>query len=203
MAAPARDVRICFFGDSFTNGTHDESYLGWPARVCSALPLQITHYNLGIRGNTALDIERRWPDEAAMRWKPGTERRLFFSFGTNDASLEANAPRVSPEASVAAARRILSAAKAVCPVLFSGPPAAALEGRSTSFPRLAALSGDYAALSRELEVPYLDLFALTRDDASWHAAVERGDGVHPDSAGYVRLASYVNEWTAWRAWWSR
>jgi acyl-CoA thioesterase-1 len=201
MAAPVRDVRICFFGDSFTNGTHDESYLGWPARVCSALPLQVTHYNLGIRGNTALDIERRWSDEAARRWKPGTESRLFFSFGTNDASLEDGAPRVAQAESVAAAGRILSAAKRACPVLFSGPPAATLEGQGSSLPRLAALSRAYQTLAHELEVPYLDLFTPTRDDDAWHAAVQRGDGVHPGAAGYVRLARLVSDWPAWRAWW--
>jgi lysophospholipase L1-like esterase len=201
MPAPPRDVRICFFGDSFLNGTHDGTYLGWPARACNDLSLQVTHYNLGIRGNTALDIQRRWQEEAARRWKPGTESRLFFSFGTNDASLENGAPRVSHDDSVRAARTILTAAKALCPVLFSGPPAAELEGRETSFPRLAALSRSYAELARELGVPYLDLFVLTRDNQAWHAAVQRGDGVHPDAAGYAILASFVITWGAWRAWW--
>lgn len=199
MQAPIRDVRLCFFGDSFLNGTHDETYLGWPGRVCAALPLQVTHYNLGIRGNTSVDIERRWEGEAALRLKAGTEHRLLFSFGTNDVVLEDGAPRVATADSVQSARRILTRAKRTCPVLFTGPPAVELEARGPAFARLETLSHGYAELARELEVPYLDLFALTREDAAWHAAVRRGDGVHPDGAGYARLAGAVAAWPAWRS----
>jgi lysophospholipase L1-like esterase len=201
MVSSARDVRICFFGDSFLNGTGDESYLGWPGRACAALPLQVTHYNLGIRGNTALDIEQRWQEEAARRWKPGTESRLFFSFGTNDGSLDNGVPRVSLSESVRSAEAILRRAKQGCPVLFSGPPAAQLEAREAAFARLEALSHAYAELARALEVPYLDLFSLTRECEAWHAAVARGDGIHPDGAGYALLASFVTNWQGWQAWW--
>jgi lysophospholipase L1-like esterase len=196
-----RDVRICFFGDSFLNGTLDETYLGWPARVCAMLPHQVTHYNLGIRGNTSVDLEARWQDESARRWKPGTECRLVFSFGTNDASLENGLPRVSASDSVRSARTILTHAKQACPVLFSGPPAAELEGREPAFARLALLSQRYAELAQELSVPFLDLFALTRDNEDWHAAVQRGDGIHPDAAGYALLATLFRDWEAWQAWW--
>jgi acyl-CoA thioesterase-1 len=201
MPAPLRDIRICFFGDSFLNGTLDESYLGWPARVCATLPHQVTHYNLGIRGNTSQDIEARWQDEAARRWKPGTESRLFFSFGTNDASLENGLQRVPTGESVRSAWTILTRAKQTGPVLFMGPPAAELEARNEAFGRLQLLSQRYAELARELSIPYLDLFSLTRDSDAWHAAVRRGDGVHPDAAGYALLANLVSEWSAWRAWW--
>jgi acyl-CoA thioesterase-1 len=201
MPAPARDVRICFFGDSFLNGTLDQSYLGWPGRVCSALPHQVTHYNLGIRGDTARDIEQRWEDEAARRWKLGTESRLFFSFGTNDASLENGAPRLAPDESVRSARNILRRAKRIAPVLFSGPPAAELEARDAAFARLAQLSQRYAELAASLDLPYLDLFALTRHSEDWHGAVRRGDGVHPDTSGYAVLARCVSDWDAWQAWW--
>lgn len=201
MPAPLRDIRICFFGDSFTNGTLDETYLGWPGRVCAALSHQVTHYNLGIRGNTSLDIEARWQEEAARRWKPGTECRLVFSFGTNDASLESGLPRVPTGESVRSAWAILTRAKHTCPVLFTGPPAAELEGRETAFARLEVLSQRYADLARELAIPYLDLFTLTRNNAAWHEAVRRGDGIHPDAAGYALLASHFSEWSAWQAWW--
>jgi lysophospholipase L1-like esterase len=199
--ASSRDVRICFFGDSFLNGAADETYLGWTGRVCAALPLQVTHYNLGIRGNTSLDIEQRWAEEAARRWKPGTERRLVFSFGTNDASLENGAPRLSIEDSMQSAKILLTRAKHTCPVLFTGPPAAELEARDAAFARLAAFSRGYAELAHELDVPYLDLFEPTHDNDTWHQAVQRSDGVHPDAAGYALLAGIFSQWKAWQAWW--
>lgn len=201
MPAPSRDIRICFFGDSFLNGTLDETYLGWPGRVCASLPQQVTHYNLGIRRNTSQDIEARWQDEAARRWQPGTESRLVFAFGANDCSLENGLPRVSINESVRSAWTILTRAKHTGPVLFMGPPAMEQEDRATAFARLEALSQRYAELARELTVPYLDLFALTRDHEVWHAAVKRGDGAHPDAEGYALLAKLVSEWNAWRAWW--
>lgn len=63
------DIRICFFGDSFTAGTGDPDYLGWSGRVCRAAQHpSLTHYNLGIRGNTSLQIEERWQAEAILRF---------------------------------------------------------------------------------------------------------------------------------------
>ena len=32
-----KDLRICFVGDSFVNGTGDETKLGWTGRLCAAL----------------------------------------------------------------------------------------------------------------------------------------------------------------------
>lgn len=196
-----RDVRICFFGDSLVNGTLDETYLGWPARLCAALPLQVTHYNLGIRGNTSVDILERWETEANRRWKPGPEKRLVFSFGTNDCVLEAGRPRVAVSESVAAAEKILARASEVCPVLFTGPPAVELDDGPASLGRLAELSQRYAELSRRVHVPYLDLFTATKDSEGWSHAAARGDGVHPDASGYLFFAHVIGAWDAWQAWW--
>jgi lysophospholipase L1-like esterase len=203
MTEIARDVRICFFGDSFTNGTHDASYLGWPGRLCAKLPIQVSHYNLGVRGHTALDIERRWELESQLRLKAGTEWRLVFAFGTNDCSLDGGEPRLALRDSVASAERILTKAKVTCPVLFMGPPAVELEDdREASFARLGALSSAYAELASRLQVPYFDLFRHTRSLSTWFQAVEDGDGIHPVAAGYEQWASWIHEWDAWRAWWS-
>ena len=196
-----RDVRICFFGDSLVNGTLDDTYLGWPARLCAALPLQVTHYNLGIRANTAVDILERWELEASRRWKEGTEKRLVFSFGTNDCSLEAGRPRVAVAESVAAAEKILARASEVCPVLFTGPPAVELPDGPASLVRLEELSQRYAELSRRMNVPYFNLFAATQGNEDWSQAAVRGDGVHPDASGYAFFADVIGAWEAWRLWW--
>ena len=61
------NTHICFFGDSFVNGTGDPTYLGWSGRVCAAMAHPgLTYYNLGIRGNTSEQIEARWPAESSL-----------------------------------------------------------------------------------------------------------------------------------------
>lgn len=58
-----QDVRICFVGDSFMQGTCDPDCLGWPGRVCRAAiqsGVGMTCYNLGVRRDTSADILRRW-----------------------------------------------------------------------------------------------------------------------------------------------
>ena len=71
MAAP---IRVCFFGDSFVNGTGDDACLGWVGRACAAgrrNGMDLTCYNLGIRGDTSADVLRRWEHEARARLAPG------------------------------------------------------------------------------------------------------------------------------------
>ena len=66
----AQDVRICFIGDSFTNGTGDETCLGWAGHLSTEAITDertITYYNLGIRRNTSKDILQRWEQECAQR----------------------------------------------------------------------------------------------------------------------------------------
>jgi acyl-CoA thioesterase-1 len=55
-------MRICFFGDSFVNGTGDDDALGWVGRaVASARHAgrDVTAYNLGVRGDTSADVAAR------------------------------------------------------------------------------------------------------------------------------------------------
>jgi hypothetical protein len=45
-------IRICFLGESFVNGTGDQEYLGWTGRICVNAHKKghdITYYNLGVR----------------------------------------------------------------------------------------------------------------------------------------------------------
>ena len=42
-------MRICFFGDSFVNGTGDDDCRGWPGRLCAEARQRgcdVTLYNL-------------------------------------------------------------------------------------------------------------------------------------------------------------
>lgn len=195
------DIRICFLGDSFTQGTGDDACLGWPGRVCAAARARghaVTAYNLGIRRETTADIKARWRAEVAPRLGPALDGRVVFSFGANDATLEDGRWRVSAEDSAANARAMISEALAAgFRVLVVGLPPAPEADKTARHAQLAAA---YAAVCRELEVPFLDVLPPLQDVAVWWEEVAAGDGIHPNAGGYAALATLVEAWPAWRAW---
>lgn len=118
-------LRIAFLGDSMTNGTGDPEMLGWVGRLCAAATARghdVTAYNCGIRRNTSADIAARWHAEATARLPADHPRALVFSFGVNDCVEENGATRVPPDATLAHAASILTAAKTFAPTIFIGPP---------------------------------------------------------------------------------
>ena len=199
MASP---IRACFFGDSFVNGVGDATGRGWVGRVASlarAEGIDLTTYNLGVRRDTSADILSRWQSEAAARLPSDAAGRLCFAFGTNDCSDGgAGAPRVAADDALANAKAILLMAMATAPTIMLGP-LPALEDPATD-ERIAAYDGKLASLCRDLRVPYLPCFEAMRSNAEWKEGAARGDGTHPGTAGYERLAWYVWDWMPFRTW---
>ena len=135
-------------------GTGDPDCLGCLGRVGQAMRGQgwdLTVYNLGVRRETSMQIEQRWRQEGVCRLPPECDRRLVFSFGVNDTTLEDSKLRVNVEDSVAGTRRILGNAKQDYPILMIGPPVIADTEQNQ---HIAQLSDQYAGLSAELGVPY-------------------------------------------------
>lgn len=194
-------MRICFFGDSFVNGTGDDDGLGWPGRLCAEARHRgrdITGYNLGIRRDTSADIAARWNHEAAARLPAGHDGRLVFSFGVNDCVHEpANQPRISADRTIEYARSILGQARAGWPTLMVGPPAT---GNAALDHRVEALSGRLASLCGDLDVPYLPIFETTAQSEAWRREAAQGDGTHPNREGYALIAGAVLAWQPWRDW---
>ena len=192
-----QDIRICFVGDSFVNGTGDPDFLGWTGRVCRAAltdAFELTHYNLGIRRDTSADIRRRWQAEAAARLPNGGDNRLVFSFGVNDTTLENGQPRVSPADSVANARAMLTLAARQYPTLMIGPlPIDDTDQNARS----KALDAAYVQLCDELGVPYLSVFDTMHNHPDWLREVKRNDGAHPFAGGYAALAATIRAWGRW------
>lgn len=197
---PSTDIRICFVGESFVNGTGDSDYLGWTGRVCQTLARQgltVTHYNLGVRRETSTELALRWQSECDRRLPVGCDRRLVFSFGTNDTTVDAGQPRVPVAQSLANLRQILTTAQTRYPVLMIGP-AALLDAAQTQ--RIQALSQQFAQVCDQLGVPYLEVAQPLARSPVWMAEVAAGDGAHPDAAGYGEYARLVETWSAWQSW---
>lgn len=194
------DLRICFIGDSLVNGTGDPQCLGWSGRICAEAvqqSIELTYYNLGVRRETSLQIEARWPGEVAPRLPDDCSGRLVFSFGVNDTTQENGAPRVDPEASVACLHRILERAQALYPVLMVGPPPIADPAQNV---HIGHLSEQFAEACQAINVPYLEVYRSLLQSPLWMQEVNAGDGAHPSSVGYSLLADWVSQWRDWRDW---
>jgi len=195
----ARDLRICFVGDSLVQGTGDPECLGWAGRVCARAARAgggVTYYNLGVRRDTSEDIRRRWRDEVLRRLPPEVDGRVVLSFGTNDTTAHAGRARVVLEESLGHARAILEEAQPWRPLLV-GPP---YLGEPEQALRLRALSRGLSILCKELGVPFIEVFEALGGLASWRADVAAHDGMHPRAEGYELLAALVAASPAWQAW---
>lgn len=208
-------LRICFVGDSLTNGTGDERFLGWTGRLCQAERARahdITCYNLGIRADTSALIAARWKAECEVRLPEIYPGALVFAFGNNDTAIQTGASevRVPLAQSLSVARTMLAEAKTWKPTLFVGPwpveeskqpvnPSGKL-GYDFRNSRVAEYNRAYAALASELGIPYFDLLATLRGEPRWQAASGAGDGVHPPADGYALAAEKIGAWQAWRNW---
>lgn len=193
-------MRICFIGDSFVSGAYDEECLGWVGRIGAAARRRkhdVSPYNLGVRGETSIQVARRWRAEAELRQSPQQEGRLVFEFGVNDVR-EVNGKRQMEAAqSLAAAREILTAAVAWKPTLMIGPPPGGDQPRNA---RVKDLSESLANLCTLLGVPYFDSFTPLMNSAAFIASTKAVDGTHPNASGYAEWARAIDGWSAWREW---
>jgi lysophospholipase L1-like esterase len=196
-------MRICFFGDSFVNGTGDDDGLGWVGRVIAKARQggrDVTGYNLGIRGNTSADVGSRWRSEAGLRLAAEHDCRLVFSFGANDCAPNGadDGPRMGRAESLARGETILSEARRWVPTLMIGPCIIASHREANE--RVRALSADYARLCARIDVPYLEICGLLLASRLWTQEALAGDGAHPNRGGYALVADAVSNWSPWHKW---
>jgi len=201
------DIRICFVGDSFVNGTGDPEHLGWVGRVCTLLhtaslqttslhtkSTEITHYNLGIRGDTSEDIKERWQREVKIRLPSHTSNKIIFSFGVNDTVIMDGNRRVNLQNSIDTSRQILSQSSSQYDVLMVGPPPIGDEEQNN---RIYELDKHFQEICSELSIPYLSIFDTLTKNSVWLKEVSSNDGAHPRAAGYTQLANQVSTWSEW------
>ena len=191
------DLRVCFLGDSFTLGTGDDDGLGWVGRVHASergRGIDLTSYNLGIRGQTGTEIAARAAREVGERIAGKGERQaVVIAFGTNDIYFERSVEE-TVSALEAIARWALGQGYAV---FVMGTPHAAE-------PELDALRAwrnvNLDEACRRLDVPFLDVRERVADWTAWHRGAMEGDGVHPSAEGYGVVAAVFAAWGPWRRW---
>ncbi|SNY87419.1 Lysophospholipase L1 [Nocardia amikacinitolerans] len=194
----ARDLRICFVGDSFVAGVGDPRCLGWAGRL-GAAAMPFTGYNLGVRRETSADIAARWQAECTPRLPEGTDARVVFSFGVNDTVLENGSPRVDPDESADNLTGLLAhAAERGWQTMIVAPPPVDDEAHNA---RTAHLDERFAEICAAAGAPYARVHHELRANQVWMREVREGDGAHPGAAGYDAVAELIMP--VWLKWLSR
>lgn len=186
------DRRVLFFGDSHVVGVGDPTGLGWIGRVvarAAASDLPFTAYNLGVRGDTSVQVAARWRGEAEPRLLTGAQSGIVLSFGVNDTTMEWGERRVAAERSLGALSTILDEAAAIgLPVLVLGP--APIDDPEQNR-RIEDLSASLSEACVEREIPYVASFEPLLISGVWMEQVRADDGAHPSREGYRALAEIV------------
>jgi lysophospholipase L1-like esterase len=184
---------VMFCGDSHTVGTGDPEALGWAGRVAAAAigaGIPVTSYNLGVRGQTSVEVAARWRAEAEPRLPDdGSDSRAVFAFGVNDVSLREGDLRCSREESLAALRSALDSAEELGMRCFVVGPAA-IEDEAMN-ERIIALSAAFGELCDQRGVPFAPLAEELRNSHDWRQELAAGDGAHPGARGYAEIARLV------------
>jgi lysophospholipase L1-like esterase len=201
--------RIFCFGDSITLGCNDSEGLGWPGRLCRNLKHEeysVAAYNLGVNGDTSLDIAARWRAETETRSRD-VSGLILFSFGFNDAAKENGGDvQVDLTTSISVACTVLTEARSVSEVLWIGPTpldesvnpmqteTACWDMRNAD---IARYDEAYADLALDIDVDYLRLFPEFLQSRRYQAALVAGDKVHPGDDGYAMIAERIAGWNKW------
>jgi acyl-CoA thioesterase I len=186
--------RVLFLGDSMVAGVGDSAGGGWVARVVSACCEQgvpLTAYNLGIRGETSVQVAARWRAEAAPRTTPGADHRLVVSFGTNDTTLKEGTLRVPTASSCLALGTLLDEASALGFAPFVVGPAPVDDAEQNH--RIEELTASFAQVCSENGTPFIHVVKPLLESSIWMSEVSAGDGAHPRAAGYQALAQLLIE----------
>ena len=159
--------------------------------------MPVTGYNLGVRGETSVQVASRWRQETVPRLLPGADTRIVLSFGANDTTIEGARLRVEDDRSCGALASILDRVAAIeVPVLVVGPaPVDDVEQTE----RINSLSASFAGVYAERGAPFVSVVEPLLASLAWIDQVAAGDGAHPGAAGYDAFADEVlnGGWLEW------
>jgi len=191
-----RDLALVFLGASLVAGVGDPKGQGWVTRVVGRTQhpdLELTVYNLGVRGDTSADVLSRWATEVPLRWAGRSERRVVLSVGGNDVT-----------AGITLARHRLNLANLLDDAAASGVGAFVVSPPPTDDPelneRLEVLVDAQADVCARRGVPFVDCYAPLMGHDQWRTDLAASSVPHhPGQAGYGLIAWLVlhNGWAEW------
>ncbi len=193
-----RDVGLVFVGDAFVAGYGDPKALGWVSRVVARTThpdLDVTSYNLGIRGQSSAELLDRWRPEGLPRWGERRERRLVIGIGQSD---------LDQDLTIARSRLNMAnmlddaTARGISPFVVGPPPTLDPDFNR----RLEALVEAQSDVCARRSVPYVDCYYPLLEHDQWLSELAAAtDQRHPGQAGYGLLAWLVlhGGWEHWLA----
>ena len=191
-----RDVGIVFVGASLVAGVGDPKGQGWVSRVVGRThhsDLELTAYNLGVRGDTTADVLARWQAESAPRWRGRAEKRLVISVGGNDAATGVTLARHR----LNLANILDDAASAGIGTFVVSPPPGDDEELNAKLDVLVEAQADVCS---RRGVPFVDCFRPLLGHEQWQSDLAASRVPHhPGQAGYGLIAWLVlhNGWYDW------
>ncbi|MGL4175187.1 MAG: GDSL-type esterase/lipase family protein [Dermatophilaceae bacterium] len=196
VADGPRDAALVFLGDSLVVGVGDPKGQGWVTRVVGRTQhpdVEITPYNLGVRGDSSADLLARWSVEVPRRWVGRNERRLVVSVGTNDLVN-----------GVTLARHRLNLANLLDDAAGQGVGSFVVSPPPTDDPgmneRLEVLVDAQADVCGRRDVPFVDCYRPLSAHEQWRTDLAASPVPrHPGQAGYGLIAWLVlhNGWGEW------
>ena len=191
-----RDIALVFIGDAYVAGYGDPKGVGWVPRVVGSTAhpdVDLTAYQLGVRGDSSADVLARWRTECPPRWKGRSEKRLVVAVGHHDAVNEMTTARVRLNLA-----NILDDAAASGVAAFAVGPPPTLDADLNA--RLEIVVEAQADVCARRGVPYVDCYRPLIGHEQWLSDLgAAGDGVHPGQAGYGLIAWLVlhGGWDQW------
>ncbi len=191
-----RDVAVVFIGASLVVGVGDPKGQGWVSRVVGRThhpDLELTAYNLGVRGDTTADVLARWKAECAPRWQGRAEKRLVVSVGANDAASGVTLARHR----LNLANILDDAASAGIGTFVVSPPPTDDEDVNAKLDVLVEAQADVCG---RRGVPFVDCFRPLLGHDQWQGDLAASHiPHHPGQAGYGLIAWLVlhNGWYDW------
>ena len=191
-----RDVGMVFIGASLVAGVGDPKGQGWVSRVVGRThhpDLELSAYNLGVRGDTSADVLNRWRIECPPRWLGRAEKRLVLSVGTADTLKGITLARHR----LNLANILDDAASAGIGTFVVSPPPTDDEEINSKLDVLVEAQGDVCA---RRGVPFVDCFRPLLGHDQWQSDLAASRvRHHPGQAGYGLIAWLVlhNGWYDW------
>ena len=191
-----RDVGIVFIGDSFVAGYGDPKGHGWVSRVIGRTQhpdLDLTSYNLGVRGDSSADVLSRWRTEGMLRWRDRRERRLVLGVGMHDVAQGLTTARSRLNLA-----NILDDATARGISPFVVGPTPTLDPITNE--KLEVIVEAQSDVCSRRSIPFVDCFYPLAEHDQWLSELASSrDQIHPGQAGYGLLAWLVlhGEWENW------
>lgn len=193
---PRRDVGLVFIGASTVAGVGDPKGQGWVGRVVArsqSPEIDLTAYNLGVRGSTSADVLDRFRAECPVRFAGRAEPKLVVSVGAADVHTGVSLARHRLNLAT-----ILDDASSMGIATFVvGPPPG---DDAAANQVLEAFVDAQADVAGRRGVHFVDCFRPLLGHEQWEAdlsvATMRGN---PGQAGYGLIAWLVLN-TGWREW---